>query len=47
VLLTILFGVYPKPVMDVTAASVNKLIADYNQDIEAAQRAQLAVAEDK
>ncbi len=31
VLLTVLFGVYPKPVMDVTAVSVQKLIADYNQ----------------
>ena len=32
VLLTVLFGIYPKPVMDVTAVSVQKLIADYNQD---------------
>ena len=42
VILTILFGVYPKPVMDVTAVSVEKLIADYQQDIKAAQQADFA-----
>jgi NADH-quinone oxidoreductase subunit M len=47
VLLTILFGVYPKPVMDVTAVSVEKLIADYNQDVQAASQARLAAVEDK
>jgi NADH-quinone oxidoreductase subunit M len=47
VVLTILFGVYPKPVMDVTAVSVEKLIADYNQDVEAATKPQLAAAEDR
>jgi NADH-quinone oxidoreductase subunit M len=45
VVLTIFFGVYPKPIMDVTAASVDKLIADYNQDVAAAGRARLAEAE--
>jgi NADH-quinone oxidoreductase subunit M len=47
VALTILFGVYPKPVMDVTAVSVQKLIADYNQDLEAAKRSNLAAVEEK
>ena len=47
VLLTVLFGVYPKPVMDVTAVSVQKLIADYNQDVEAAKRSKLAAVEEK
>ncbi len=45
--LTILFGVYPKPVMDVTAVSVQKLIADYNQDLEAAKRSKLAAVEER
>lgn len=31
VLLTILFGVYPKPILDVMHVSVEKLITDYNQ----------------
>lgn len=31
VLLTILFGVYPKPILDVMHVSVDKLISDYNQ----------------
>ncbi|MGF1619423.1 MAG: NADH-quinone oxidoreductase subunit M [Rhodomicrobiaceae bacterium] len=47
VLLTILFGVYPKPVMDVTAVSVEKLIADYNEDVQAARQPQLAATEDR
>jgi len=47
VVLTILFGVYPKPVMDVTAVSVEKLIADYNQDLQAASQPELAVAEEQ
>jgi hypothetical protein len=33
VILTLLFGIYPKPLMDPTAVSVNKLIADYNKDL--------------
>jgi NADH-quinone oxidoreductase subunit M len=47
VALTILFGVYPKPVLDVTAASVERLIADYNRDIQTAEQARLAAVEDK
>jgi NADH-quinone oxidoreductase subunit M len=47
VVLTILFGVYPKPVMDVTAVSVEKLIADYNQDVQAASKPELAAVEDR
>ena len=48
VILTILFGVYPKPLMDPTTASVNKLIADYNKDVAMAAEKRLAhVAEVK
>ncbi len=47
VILTLLFGIYPKPVMDVTAVSVQKLIADYQRDIEAAGQARLAASEEK
>jgi NADH-quinone oxidoreductase subunit M len=47
VALTILLGVYPKPVLDVTAASVERLIADYNRDIQTAQQARLAAVEDQ
>jgi len=31
VALTILFGVYPKPVLDLSAASVNALVTQYNK----------------
>jgi NADH-quinone oxidoreductase subunit M len=31
VILTILFGVYPKPVLDLSAASVAQLLENYNQ----------------
>jgi NADH-quinone oxidoreductase subunit M len=47
VVLTIFFGVYPKPVMDVTAVSVDKLIAEYKQDVETALQARLAAVEEK
>ncbi len=47
VILTILFGVYPKPVMDVTAVSVDKLIAEYKQDVETARQARLAALEER
>jgi NADH-quinone oxidoreductase subunit M len=47
VILTVLFGVYPKPLMDPTAASVEKLIADYNNDIKPKQAAHLAATEKK
>ena len=33
VLLTILFGVYPKPVLDMSAASVAQLLENYQQAI--------------
>jgi NADH-quinone oxidoreductase subunit M len=42
VALTILFGVYPKPLMDPTVASVNKLIAEYNKDVAMAAEKRLA-----
>ena len=35
VLLTILFGFYPAPVLDVTAASVKKLVSNYEQAVSA------------
>jgi NADH-quinone oxidoreductase subunit M len=44
VILTVLFGVYPKPLMDPTTASVNKLIADYNKDVAMAAEKRLAAA---
>jgi NADH-quinone oxidoreductase subunit M len=43
VVLTILFGVAPKPVLDMSAASVAQLIENYNHAISAAQTAALAV----
>jgi NADH-quinone oxidoreductase subunit M len=36
VVLTIFFGVYPAPILDVTAKSVNKLVAGYETAIKAA-----------
>ena len=42
VVLTIFFGFYPSPVLDVTAASVEALITNYNAAIEAAGPAQQA-----
>ena len=50
VILTILFGVYPQPVMTVTSVSVDKLIADYRQDLQNAEPApkpDLAALEEK
>ena len=47
VALTVLFGVYPKPVMDVTAVSVEKLITDYNAKLLAARPTHVAAAEEK
>ena len=47
VILTLFFGIYPKPVMDVTSASVNKLIADYSKDLAMAAQARSARAEVK
>ena len=37
VVLTILFGIYPAPVLDVTAASVDNLITDYQSALAAVQ----------
>jgi NADH-quinone oxidoreductase subunit M len=39
VILTILFGIYPKPVLDVSAASVAQLLDNYNRAIGATQAA--------
>jgi NADH-quinone oxidoreductase subunit M len=43
VVLTILFGVAPKPVLDMSAASVAQLLENYNHAIAAAKTAALAV----
>ncbi|SOC45686.1 NADH dehydrogenase subunit M [Rhizobium subbaraonis] len=42
VLLTIFFGVYPMPVLDVTAASVDALLNNYTAALEAAQSVALS-----
>ena len=39
VVLVIFYGVYPMPVMDVTAVSVEALIADYEAALAAAEAA--------
>jgi NADH-quinone oxidoreductase subunit M len=41
VILTILFGIYPKPVLDVSAASVAQLLENYERAIGAAKAAAL------
>jgi NADH-quinone oxidoreductase subunit M len=41
VVLTILFGIYPKPVLDVSAASVAALLNNYQQALSAAKSAAL------
>jgi NADH-quinone oxidoreductase subunit M len=38
VILTIFFGVYPAPILDVTAASVDLLVGNYNAALAAAGR---------
>ena len=43
VALTILFGVYPKPVLDVSAASVQQLVNNYNAAVTAVKAAALVV----
>ena len=43
VILTILFGIYPKPILDVTAASVENLITDYNQALMLVKEPSLAL----
>jgi NADH-quinone oxidoreductase subunit M len=45
VILTIGFGIYPKPIMDVTAVSVDKLVADYKQDMAATKSGQASAPE--
>src|SRR6201991_2334406 len=40
--LTILFGVYPKPVLDMSAASVQQLVNNYNTAVTAVKAAALA-----
>jgi NADH-quinone oxidoreductase subunit M len=39
VLLTIFFGFYPAPILDVTATSVKKLVANYETAIKTAKQA--------
>ena len=41
VVLTILFGVYPKPVLDMSAASVQQLVTNYSHALDATQAAAL------
>jgi NADH-quinone oxidoreductase subunit M len=41
VALTILFGIYPKPVLDMSAASVAQLLESYNHALGAAKAAAL------
>ncbi|UGY14785.1 NADH-quinone oxidoreductase subunit M [Bradyrhizobium septentrionale] len=41
--LTILFGVYPKPVLDMSAASVQQLVNNYNTAVTAVKAAALTV----
>jgi len=41
VALTILFGVYPKPVLDMSAASVQQLVSNYNTAVTAVKAAAL------
>jgi NADH-quinone oxidoreductase subunit M len=42
VILTIVFGVYPKPVLDISSASVTQLIDNYHHALSAVQTAALA-----
>jgi NADH-quinone oxidoreductase subunit M len=41
VILTILFGIYPKPVLDISSASVTQLIDNYQHALSAVQTAAL------
>lgn len=45
VVLTILFGFYPAPLLDVTVASVKNLITNYEAALAAAQQAHFALAQ--
>ena len=42
VVLTILFGVYPAPILDASAVSVDALIKTYHASLAAAEQARLA-----
>jgi NADH-quinone oxidoreductase subunit M len=42
VILTILFGFYPNPVLDMSAASVAQLLENYNQALAGIKAAALA-----
>ena len=42
-ILTILFGIYPKPILDVMSASVNKLLGDYSQALLIADQVKFAL----
>ncbi len=44
VILTILFGIYPSMLLDVTTVSVNKLISNYNEAIAALESSQVFAA---
>jgi NADH-quinone oxidoreductase subunit M len=43
VALTLLFGIYPKPVLDMSAAAVAQLLDNYNHAVGAAKAASLQV----
>jgi len=42
VILTIVFGIYPKPVLDMSAVSVTQLIDNFQHAISSVQAASLA-----
>jgi NADH-quinone oxidoreductase subunit M len=44
VILTILFGIYPKPILDMSAASVAQLLENYNQALTTVKAAALGMA---
>jgi len=43
VILTILFGIYPKPVLDMSAASVAQLLENYQSAVAPKKAAEVAV----
>ena len=43
IILTILFGVYPKPILDVMSVSVDKLLTDYTQALMVLDQAKVAL----
>ena len=45
VVLTILFGFYPAPILDASAASVEALIKNYQTALAAAEQARIALAQ--